>query len=237
MEPQTLGAAGRASRPAPAAAPASSECPGKLQGWDFLLWMTKWKEDIPEALGIPHSARDKKHGAHGSPGPVFSKPLGEKKEISSSGSSTVLFTLSGNRTFGTGAEQHWDHSESPQGTRDNAEGTAPQTLRSLKRHECQGLLPLLTASPSPLSQPSLLGPGKGQNSDPVPASSWGAQGQQRRGAAGRGAHPASPESGSFPTGFISQRRIPAARRAPPAPHGLGCSHTTGVSERRAFPKI
>lgn len=75
MEPQVWQQWG-ASRPAPVSSPSwcspcggsGQQCPGKLRGWDGLLCLTKRKQDIPEALGIPHSARDKKHGAHGSPG-------------------------------------------------------------------------------------------------------------------------------------------------------------------------
>lgn len=84
-----------------------------------------------------------------------------------------------------GAEQQEGSFRVP--TRDQGQccGTAPQTMVP----KCQGLLPLLTPSPSPaqqradgaspLTRPALLGPGKGGNSEPSPASSWGAQEQQR----------------------------------------------------------
>lgn len=78
------------------------EAPGL--GWSPLA--DQAEQDIPEALGIPHSARGKKHGASSSPGTAQDQFSGKKKEISSPGSSRVLFTLSRNMTCGMGAEQH-----------------------------------------------------------------------------------------------------------------------------------
>lgn len=122
------------------------------------------------------------------PGPIFSKPLGGKRRSPAQGAAQSFSPSAGTGHVAWGLSSIRDHSESPQGTRDNADGTASQTLWSLKRHECQGLLPLLTPSPSPaqqaadgaspLTRPSLPGPGKGENSDPTPASSWGGQEQQ-----------------------------------------------------------
>lgn len=180
--------------------------------------MTKQNQDIPEAPGIPLTARGKKHGAHSSPGAVFSKPLGIKRRFPAQGAAQSFSPSVGTEHVAWGLSSRRDHSESPQGSRDNADGTAPQMPRAAPTPGPQQR----ADGASPLTPPSLLGPGKGGNSDPSPASSWGAQERQHSlRSGGRGAQPASPKSGLIPNGVHLSEPNPRSQESPPGSSSLG----------------
>lgn len=120
-----------------------------------------------------------------------------------------------------------DHSESPQGTRDNADGTAPQNVVP----KCQGLLPLLTPTPdqlsradgaSPLTRPSLLGPVREGTATPA----LHPRGEHRNNSPEGRLTQHHPNQGSFPMEIHPSEPNPCSQESPPAPHPLGCTHTS-----------